>query len=822
MAAGFGLVLAESDMCRLCGWEDEANLQICDEEVCIVFNSLNLLTAKVSELIEQNLNLNLRTDIDLPNKICQDCKTALQMTAEFLAKVRQGQIFIQKLILTRGDKVDLVKDIRMECNVNLPPPSKGKRGRPKKGFEKKRIDADGKDAASRVVCADKRKRKPPKHLEQFEISSLENPAASKGWKDLDFEEVRLNIDEDPMDQYKPASPTTPVAVETKRSLGNLIKVYKCEFCESFMKSEDELRVHKEREHGEFMFRCALIDCELLLRNKAELDKHQEETGHEGMITLSISQPTLPTAVQESPSANNNEKHNLEASSSEISKPLFFEYQEPKEQLSNSQDLAETLLAQVEFPKADENELEIKPKDPENNPQASEYTPLKTEDKPEVKPLHSSSFVSTFRPAETKPPDEIKPLLTRSKDKSSVIKSGIYSCKNCLKAFDSGFSLQVHTCSGFQCNACALTFHTEATYTAHLRVEHEVASTRTYACDECEREFSAPSSLQYHRDSVHKMVEYKCTAKDCDKTFKVRNLLTRHLKTHSADRPFKCNVCDKGFKRLSNLTAHVLSHEKTEKSFCDVCGQSFKYVNSLKLHMKLHLGEKKFTCPFCGKDFIQKGNMKEHMRIHTGEKPFQCDKCEKSFATSSQLRNHVKGHDGVKPYSCEQCAKRFMHLETLKLHIKRHTGEKIHVCDLCDKSFVDLSSLKKHYDTHNPVKGRVTCRTCGKSYSDKSSLRKHMKTHQPGDETKNTVWNIIRDVGEDQLDGDDDIQQVIYISYDEGAEGSLEEGIRGTDINMVDIEDKDGQQIRLVAPMNIDPLTFAADYLKDLQSIPVTE
>ena len=48
------------------------------------------------------------------------------------------------------------------------------------GFEKKRIDPEGKDAASRVVCADKRKRKPPKHLEQFEISSLENPAASKG------------------------------------------------------------------------------------------------------------------------------------------------------------------------------------------------------------------------------------------------------------------------------------------------------------------------------------------------------------------------------------------------------------------------------------------------------------------------------------------------------------------------------------------------------------------------------------------------------------------------------------------------------------------
>ena len=53
--------LSQSNICRLCGWEDEENMRIEDQEVCIVFNSLNLLTAKVSELIEQNMNLNLET-----------------------------------------------------------------------------------------------------------------------------------------------------------------------------------------------------------------------------------------------------------------------------------------------------------------------------------------------------------------------------------------------------------------------------------------------------------------------------------------------------------------------------------------------------------------------------------------------------------------------------------------------------------------------------------------------------------------------------------------------------------------------------------------
>lgn len=86
-----------------------------------------------------------------------------------------------------------------------------------------------------------------------------------------------------------------------------------------------------------------------------------------------------------------------------------------------------------------------------------------------------------------------------------------------------------------------------------------------------------------------------------------------------------------------ITGHMKLHTGEKPYLCEICNRRFRQLGNYKTHMMTHSGEKPYTCGICGKKFRQFGNLRGHMYIHTGEKPYECEVCHKKFRQNSSLK-----------------------------------------------------------------------------------------------------------------------------------------------------------------------------------------
>ena len=302
--------------------------------------------------------------------------------------------------------------------------------------------------------------------------------------------------------------------------------------------------------------------------------------------------------------------------------------------------------------------------------------------------------------------------------------------------------------GHKCARCDKLFPSAESLKGHILIHIELED-KPFVCGRCGKNFRFRVQLNHHNARLHKTKRkkkcHRCSV--CDSLLGNATSLKRHMRVHSGEKPFSCDLCKQAFARKATLSNHYAAihlrkqglaskhnapihpREQGQKGFaCPYCARLLANLESLNGHIMIHTGEKPFPCDLCEKAFRKKWLLRDHETIVHKRNTlvqYKCPKCPKMFVRKAVLSEHLLIHSDVRPFQCAHCDWSFKSQGSLYWHTRLHTGEKSFKCAVCAKAFATPGTLNRHKRiVHSENSQIFPCQHCGKRFSLKQNLKRH--------------------------------------------------------------------------------------------------
>uniref|UniRef100_UPI00358DE9D7 zinc finger Y-chromosomal protein 1-like n=1 Tax=Myxine glutinosa TaxID=7769 RepID=UPI00358DE9D7 len=359
---------------------------------------------------------------------------------------------------------------------------------------------------------------------------------------------------------------------------------------------------------------------------------------------------------------------------------------------------------------------------------------------------------------------------------------VHPCTICGKKFKTAAFLRKHSQNHphnthallsskrlFQCTQCSYVtsrrshFHSHALHHHHQSSSVKLGSRHPtpspHSCPLCPYQTAEAGLLSQHLSTVHSQsLPHLC--QHCGKGFRHPSELRKHVRSHSGERPYACDLCTYRSAQAYNLQMHIRARHRHQPNFrCTVCGVAFSCLSELRRHVVLHGAEREYHCPHCTHRSSNSFDLKRHIvSIHTRNFPHRCQVCDKGFHRPSELTKHMGTHRGRRshncrhcdfhstdpfalsrhvlsshthelPHQCRRCKKSFKLQTELKKHMKYHSGKKVYQCEFCDYHTMDASGYKRHVISMHTKDYPHRCPVCDKGFRRPSEQRQHLlRTH----------------------------------------------------------------------------------------------